>query len=116
MPREYIEFEDAKLIRSTEMAGLYEIDGEEKWIPFSQIDGGSVDKDGETAIQVVPYPAAQVLEQKARRELGVPPGHTDAGIYGENAYRYAVGAAARVGLLPAEPGCPTNELVEVGLA
>jgi hypothetical protein len=70
----------------------------------------TVDKDGET---VVPYPAAQVLEHKARRELGVPPGHTDAGIYGENK-NYAVGAAALVGLLPAEPGCPTNELAEVG--
>lgn len=48
MAREYIEFEDVRLIRSTEMAGLYEIDGSEVWIPFSQIDGGSVDKDGET--------------------------------------------------------------------
>lgn len=48
MSVEYIEIEDAKLLRSNENAGLYEIDGESYWLPWSAIGDGSVDKDGET--------------------------------------------------------------------
>jgi hypothetical protein len=40
--------EDVTLIRSTTKAGLYEIDGEQYWLPWSAIADGSVDRDGET--------------------------------------------------------------------
>lgn len=58
---EYIEIEDAKLIRSTPKAGLYQIDGEEHWIPWSQINEGSVDRDGETGSI---YISEWIAEQK----------------------------------------------------
>ena len=48
MSQEFVEFEDVTLIRSTEKAGLFEIEGEEFWLPWSQIDEGSVDKNGES--------------------------------------------------------------------
>ena len=35
------------LIRSTAKAGLFEIDGDNHWIPFSQLRDDSVDRDGD---------------------------------------------------------------------
>ncbi|MBR9800280.1 hypothetical protein GYB59_00640 [bacterium] len=46
--QESVEFEDVLLRRSTGKAGLFLIEGEEFWIPWSQVLDGSVDKDGET--------------------------------------------------------------------
>ena len=45
---EYVEIEDAMLVRSTAMAGHYRIDGEKYWLPWSGVEDGSVDTDGET--------------------------------------------------------------------
>jgi len=52
----YIEIDNVTLIRSTEKAGLFEFhdyEDETCWIPWSQIDAGSVDKDGETGTLVI---------------------------------------------------------------
>lgn len=52
----FIEIPNVKLIRSTQGAGLFEFadyDNETEWIPWSQIDGGSVDRDGETGVLVI---------------------------------------------------------------
>lgn len=46
--RVWILIDEAKLIRSSDKAGLYAIDGAEYWIPWSQIHEDSVDKDGDT--------------------------------------------------------------------
>ncbi len=44
----YIEFEDAKLICQTDMAGLFEIEDQgQHWIPWSQVSEDSIDKDGQ---------------------------------------------------------------------
>lgn len=45
---DYVKIEDVTLVCSTEKAALYRIDGEEYWLPWSCLDEGSVDKDGET--------------------------------------------------------------------
>jgi hypothetical protein len=46
---EYIEFEDCRLVRSTEKAGLFYMpEFGEQWIPFSQVSDDSVDRDGHT--------------------------------------------------------------------
>lgn len=45
---DYVEFENVTLIRSTEKAGLYRIDDQQVWIPWSVIDEGSADRDGQT--------------------------------------------------------------------
>lgn len=45
---DYTEIEDATLIKSTERAGLYRIEDRDVWIPWSLVDEGSVDKDGQT--------------------------------------------------------------------
>jgi hypothetical protein len=42
---EWIEFENVTCKTTTLKAGLYVIDGEEHWIPWSQVRDGSVDKD-----------------------------------------------------------------------
>lgn len=57
MTQDYIEFEDCKLIRQTEMAGLFEI-GEQGqfWIPWSQVSEDSIDKNGdEGSIFLTPW-------------------------------------------------------------
>lgn len=49
MSRTYILVEDARCVKTTEKAGLFDLpDQGEFWIPWSQIRDGSVDKDGET--------------------------------------------------------------------
>ena len=40
---EYVELEDVTLIRSTDMAGLFDIDGNEVWIPWSLIEENDED-------------------------------------------------------------------------
>lgn len=35
---EYVKLEDVTLIRSTEKAGLFDIDGDEHWIPWSCVE------------------------------------------------------------------------------
>jgi hypothetical protein len=43
------------LIRQTEKAALCEIDGEEVWLPWSQIDEGSdIKKDGDSGTVYIP--------------------------------------------------------------
>ena len=54
--RTFIEINNVKLIHSTEKAGLFEFldyDNEREWVPGSQIDEGSVDRDGDTGTLVV---------------------------------------------------------------
>jgi len=46
MAQEFIEFE-GKLITQTERAGLFEIENDQYWIPWSQVDEGSIDTNGE---------------------------------------------------------------------
>lgn len=48
MATRYVLIEDATVVRSTDKAGLFEIDGEEYWIPWSQVRDDSVDRDGDT--------------------------------------------------------------------
>lgn len=53
MPRDvvYVEFSNVTIVRSTPSAGLFrfnDLDGEEIWIPWSQVDEASISKDGET--------------------------------------------------------------------
>jgi len=51
-----IEVENVRLITSTEGAGLFEFldyDNEREWVPWSQIDEGSVDRDGSTGTLVI---------------------------------------------------------------
>lgn len=47
----YAEFEDVTLVRETALAALYLIDGEERWIPKSVIEGGDTDEDGTLRVQ-----------------------------------------------------------------
>lgn len=43
----WVEIENVKVVKSTANAGLFRLpDGTEHWIPWSQIDEGSVDRDG----------------------------------------------------------------------
>jgi hypothetical protein len=35
---DYVELEDVLFVRETDMAALFEIDGEQHWIPWSQIE------------------------------------------------------------------------------
>ncbi len=48
MATRYVLIEDATVVRSTEKAGLFKIDGKEYWIPWSQVHDDSVDRDGST--------------------------------------------------------------------
>lgn len=48
MSRIWILIDDATLVRSSPKAGLYKINGEEHWLPWSQVHEDSVDKDGES--------------------------------------------------------------------
>jgi len=46
--QEMVEFEEVELVRSTDKAGLFRIDEEEHWIPWSQVDEGcELKKDGD---------------------------------------------------------------------
>ena len=45
---DWVVVEEATLIRSTDRAGLFDVDGDEVWIPWSQIREDSVDQDGES--------------------------------------------------------------------
>ena len=49
----WVEIENVTVVRSTANAGLFRLsDGEEHWIPWSQIDAGSVDRDGDVGTLV----------------------------------------------------------------
>lgn len=48
MAKVWVLVSEVTLVRSTDKAGLYKIEGKEHWIPWSQIREDSVDKDGET--------------------------------------------------------------------
>lgn len=52
--RTAVRIPDVTLIRSTANAGLYKIDGEEIWFPWSQVLDGSVDTDGRSGDLLVP--------------------------------------------------------------
>lgn len=47
---DWVCIEDVNLIRSTDKAGLYRIDGEDVWIPFSQLSDqhDCCDRDGDS--------------------------------------------------------------------
>lgn len=52
---EEVEIEVDNLKAQTEKAGLFVIDGEEVWLPWSQIGGGSnVTKNGESGVICIP--------------------------------------------------------------
>ena len=52
---EKVAIHDVTLMRSTDKAGLYKTaDGDEHWIPFSQISDDSVDRDGDTGTLRIP--------------------------------------------------------------
>jgi hypothetical protein len=53
---------DVTLVRSTRKAGCYELDGDEFWIPWSQLREGSVDKDGESGDIKIPLWLAEEKE------------------------------------------------------
>lgn len=54
---------EVTLIRSTEKAGMYrDTEGEEFWIPFSQLREDSVDKDGDTGDIRIPLWLAEEKE------------------------------------------------------
>ncbi len=54
---------EVTLIRSTERAGLYrDTEGNEFWIPWSQLRDDSVDKDGETGDIRIPLWLAEEKE------------------------------------------------------
>lgn len=54
---------EVTLIRSTEKAGLYrDTEGNEFWIPWSQLRDDSVDKDGETGDIRIPLWLAEEKE------------------------------------------------------
>lgn len=44
---DYVAICDVRLIEETEAAGLFVVEGEEVWLPWSQIDEETVDFDGE---------------------------------------------------------------------
>lgn len=52
-PKEWAEIENAQVITSTEGAGLFRVNGDEHWIPWSLIDENSIDRDGETGVLIV---------------------------------------------------------------
>lgn len=58
---EWVEFEDVEVLRSTDKAGHFLIDGEEYWIPWSQVDDNSVDGDGEVGTLII---TEWIAEQK----------------------------------------------------
>lgn len=53
----YVEISNVTLIASTKRAGLFRFNDfdihKPEWVPWSQVDEGSVDKDGETGTLVV---------------------------------------------------------------
>lgn len=54
MTQEYIEIEDVRLIRQTDKAGLFDVDGEEIWIPWSQVDEGcELQSDGDEGTLII---------------------------------------------------------------
>lgn len=60
---------DVTLIRSTEKAGLYrDSNGEEFWIPWSQLREDSVDKDGDTGDIRIPLWLAEEKELEFEEE------------------------------------------------
>lgn len=44
---EYVEIEGVTLVRQTAKAGHFEIEGDMYWVPWSQIDYGSPEKNGD---------------------------------------------------------------------
>jgi len=60
---------EVTLSRSTEKAGLYrDIEGNEFWIPWSQLREDSVDKDGETGDIRIPLWLAEEKELEYEEE------------------------------------------------
>jgi len=60
---------EVTLIRSTEKAGLYrDTEGNEFWIPWSQLRDDSVDKDGETGDIRIPLWLAEEKELEYEEE------------------------------------------------
>lgn len=62
MDTEYVEFEDCKLLKSTDKAGLFKIENKQYWIPWSQVHPeDSIDKDGQEGTLVI---TQWIAEQK----------------------------------------------------
>lgn len=54
-PNTTVEIPNLTLIKSTDKAGLYrDEDGDQFWLPWSQIRDGSVDKDGDSGSVFIP--------------------------------------------------------------
>jgi hypothetical protein len=54
MEPEYVEIDGVTLVRSTAGAGHFRFpDGELEWLPWSLIDKGSIERDGETGTLVL---------------------------------------------------------------
>lgn len=69
MARKLVCIENVTLIRSTEKAGMYQTeDGDEVWIPWSQIDENSVDKDGDSGDIWIPLWLAEAKELEYSEE------------------------------------------------
>lgn len=57
-----VQIDEATLIRQTVNAGLFEINGEEHWIPWSQVDGDcDLEDDGDTGPLII---TQWIAEQK----------------------------------------------------
>lgn len=59
MARKIVEIENCTLIKSTTRAGLYQIEDSDEsvsevWIPWSQLQDDSVDKDGDSGSIFIP--------------------------------------------------------------
>jgi len=52
MPREYVELEDCNIIKETEDAFLINYEGEENWIPKSQIFEPNVYQEGDESVSI----------------------------------------------------------------
>lgn len=69
MARKLVLVENVTLIHSTEKAGLYRTeDGDDVWIPWSQIDENSVDKDGDSGDIWIPLWLAEEKELEYSEE------------------------------------------------
>lgn len=51
---EHVRIPEATLIRQTEKAGLFEIEDEEIWLPWSQVEDSGPAKNGDTGPLYVP--------------------------------------------------------------
>jgi hypothetical protein len=67
--RDLVTINNVTVIRSTDKAGLYRFeDGSEHWLPWSQVEDGSVDRDGRNGKVIIPQWLAEKLELEEEEE------------------------------------------------